>query len=107
MNAYLVRLHKSMELVGLFVSPSENVLWEFVDECCDPDECEFVQLPAGGIYLPKAGGPRVPTCVEYPDDDRDIPDWFADAIASELWIDIFYSEEHGPKWQPVSLSKRA
>jgi hypothetical protein len=101
MPAYLVRLKKNSELVGLFVSPSDNMLWEFVDECCDPLECEFTKLPPGGIYLPGAGAPKLPTSIEYPVDGPEIPDWLAGAVVSELWLDVFYSEEHGPIWQPI------
>ena len=104
MNAYLVRLKKNAELVGLFVSPSDGMLWEFVDECCDPCECEFVKLPPGGLYLHDAGAPAVPTSIEYPTDDPDIPDWFAGATLSELWLDIFYSKERGPDWEPIEPS---
>ena len=101
MPAYLVRLKKNAELVGLFVSPTEDMLWEFVDECCDPYECEYVKLPPGGIYLDSAGAATVPTNIEYPVDDRHIPDWFAGATVSELWLDIFHSSERGPKWKAI------
>jgi hypothetical protein len=104
MTAYLVRLKKNAELVGLFVSPSDDMLWDFVDECCDPYECEFVRLPAGGVYLSEAGAPAVPTSIEFPVDDRDIPDWFAGATLSELWLDVFYSKECGPYWQAIEAS---
>lgn len=104
MSAYLVRLKKNAELVGLFVSPTADMLWEFVDECTDPYECEFLKLPAGGVYLASAGAPRVPTRIEYPEDDQDIPDWFAGATVSELWLDIFHSKERGPKWRPIEPS---
>jgi hypothetical protein len=104
MNAYLVRLKKNAELVGMFVSPSDEMLWEFVDECCDGDECEFVRLPTGGLYLADAGAPAVPTKVEYPEDDRDIPDWFAGATLSELWIDLFFSKRRSAEWQPIVVS---
>lgn len=101
MAAYLVRLKNNAELVGLFVSPTVDLLWEFVDECCDPSECEFVTLPSGGIYLDQAGAPTVPTKIEYPFEDQDIPDWFTGATLSELWLDVFYSKSRGPSWQPV------
>lgn len=101
MTTYLVRLKRNAELVGLFVSPTDDMLGEFVDECCDPYECEFVKLPPGGIFLPSSGAPVVPTKIEYPEDDQNIPDWFARAVTSELWIDIFYSEKRGPKWRPI------
>ena len=104
MNTYLVRLKNNREIVGLFVSPSDDMLWEFVDECCDAHDCEFVKLPPGGLYLGTAAAPTIPTEVEYPEDEKDIPDWFAGATLSELWIDIFFSKASDPEWQPVEPS---
>jgi len=98
MQVYLVRLRKNKELVGIFASPSSTRLWEFVDECCDPYVCEFLSLPAGGLYLSESGAPRVPTRKRYPTDERDIPDWFAGADISELWIHAFYD---AAEWQPI------
>jgi hypothetical protein len=60
-----------------------------------------VELPAGGIYLSSARAPTVPTRTEYPVDDGDIPDWFAGAVVSELWLNVFYSKECGPEWQAI------
>lgn len=99
MTVYLVRLKADAELVGIFVSPTDDLLGEFVDECRDPYECEFVELPPGGIYLDSAEAPKVPTNIEYP--VKDIPDWLAGATLSELWLDIFHSKKRGPKWQPI------
>jgi hypothetical protein len=101
MRAYLVRLKKNAELVGLFVSPSVSELWNYVDECCPPDATEFLRLPPGGIYLPKAGAARIPTIIPDPDDDESYPDWFSGAVLSDLWLDIFYDEPGYRKWKPV------
>jgi hypothetical protein len=49
-------------------------------------------------------GSEVPTGVEYPEDEKDIPNWFAGATLSELWLDIFFSKKRGPKWQPLEPS---
>jgi len=98
METYLVRLKANKELVGLFVSPSKEDLWHFVDECCDPFVCEFLRLPPGGIYRSESGAPRVPTLDRYPEDDKSIPDWFAGATLSELWLHAFY--DHAV-WRPI------
>ena len=99
MNAYLVRLKSNQELVGLFLSPDEEGLWEYVDECTDPDACEFIELPPGSLFHFERGAPRVPTIERYPEDDEKIPDWFAGAILSELWLDAFYGDSEG--WEPI------
>ena len=98
MNLYLVRLQDSAELVGLFLSPDVEALWRFVDECCDPFVCEYVELPPGGIYLDGSGAPRVPTVTRYPVDQDEIPDWFAGATLSELWIPSFHNTS---TWSPI------
>lgn len=107
MNAYLVRLKKNAELVGLFVSASVDDLWNYVDECTDARECEFLELPPGGFYFPCAGAPLVPTLTCDPEVEQSFPDWFAGAVTSELWHDIFYTENCESEWQPVEPGEDA
>ena len=92
MPAYLVRLAKNQELVGLFVSPDDQELAEYVDECCDPYSCEFAELPPGSFYFPEAGAPTVPTIISDEAHDDEFPDWFTGGVISELWHDHFYKE---------------
>lgn len=101
MNTYLVRLRKNAELVGLFVSPDDESLWEFVDECCDPDACEFLELPPGGIYLSNAGAAHVPANISDPENDASFPDWFSGGTISELWLDIFFDHGRDHEWVPI------
>jgi len=101
MHAFLVRLKRNQELVGIFVSPSADDLWDYVDECTDVDACEFVELPPGGFYFPQAGVPRVPTLTCVPEIEESFPDWFAGAVTSELWHDIFYTAHCEAEWEPV------
>jgi hypothetical protein len=101
MNTYLVRLKRDRELVGLFVSPSRKDLWDFVDECTESGECEYLELPPGGFYFPQAGAPVVPTLTCVPEVEDSFPDWFAGAVLSELWDPIFYTGDHEGEWQPV------
>jgi len=102
MRAYLVRLTKDTELVGLFVSPSLDRLYEFIDECCDPFSCEYLALPPGGLYLSQAGAAKVPTIIKDPEDDRLYPDFFSGATVSELWMEIFYGPDDG-NWKPIKF----
>jgi hypothetical protein len=101
MRAYIVRLKDGAELVGIFVSPSVDTLWRYVDECCDPYECEFLRLPPGGLYLGKPGAASIPTIIEDLEDNKLYPDWFAGAVVSELWLDIFYDDL---KWEAITPS---
>jgi len=104
MTAYLVRLKKNAELVGLFVSPTGDMLWEFIDECCDPYECEFVKLPPGSLYLHQAGAPTVPTLIPDPEQEDSYPDGFSGSIVSELWLGIFHGGHGELEWQPIEPS---
>lgn len=101
MRAYLVRLKKNAEIVGVFVSPSVNELRIYVDECCDPFVCEFLTLPPGGIYMSESGAAKVPTVITDPEDDSLYPDWFTGAVISELWLDIFYGPDD-LKWKAIA-----
>ena len=94
MNTYLVRLKDDHELVGLFVSANDKSLWRVIDEVCDTDLCEFLELPAGAIYLPEAGAPSVPTTTR-----KATPvDFFAAAVISEGWHEAFHEEA---EWQSI------
>lgn len=104
MNAYLVRLKKNAELVGFFVSPSPDDLGTYVDECCNPYECEFVVLPLGGLYLHEAGAPTVPTLIPDPEQEDSYPDWFSGATVSELWLGIFHGGHGELEWQSIEPS---
>jgi hypothetical protein len=103
-HAYLVRLKKNKELVGIFVSPNAANLWDFVDECCSPLACEYLPLPPGGMYLSQAGAATVPTAID-PEGSDAGPDWFASGIVSELWHDIFYDELDAQMWKPVDTDE--
>jgi len=49
MPAYLVRTIDEHDIVGIFVADEMNDLLVAVDECTDPDDCEYIELPVGGI----------------------------------------------------------
>lgn len=56
MSAYLVRIKEGKDIVGIFVCEGPKMLFDLVDECTSPVECEYTTLPSGGIYWP---GPAV------------------------------------------------
>tara|TARA_R110002012_G_scaffold166639_1_gene329993 strand:+ start:143 stop:517 length:375 start_codon:yes stop_codon:yes gene_type:complete len=53
MLAAVVRFQESHELVGLFVYTSMSDFFWLVDECCDPYECEYLNIEYGGVFFPK------------------------------------------------------
>ena len=102
MRSFLVRMKRSTELVGIFVSPSAQCLWNFVDECINPFVCEYVVLAPGGVYWSDAGAAKIPTLILDPENDSLYPDFFAGGTISERWMSIFY----GPgevKWTPIEF----
>lgn len=103
MGAYLVRLKTTRELVGLFVAPTARELWRYVDECCDTCDCEYVPLPAGGMYHSEAGAPDVPTIYkDEPGTREKMPNWFAGATMSDQWLDVFEGEKGEKGWRHLT-----
>jgi hypothetical protein len=58
MDAYVVRFKKDRRLVGIFVCNNLQQLVDLVEEndsealSMDPDECEYAELPVGGLKWP-------------------------------------------------------
>jgi hypothetical protein len=52
MPAYLVRTIDDHDIVGFFVADEMDDLLIAVDECTEPADCEYVELPVGGILWP-------------------------------------------------------
>lgn len=51
MNMYIVRLKENKCLVGFYYADDTEILFDLVDELCDPFECEFVECDlACGMY---------------------------------------------------------
>lgn len=49
MPAYLVRLADTRDLVGFFFAEEVDQLEMIIDECTDVPDCEYVELPEGGM----------------------------------------------------------
>lgn len=107
MSLYLVRVAKSQDLVGIFNADSIEDFLIAVDECTDPDGCEYKELPVGGLFWsspaikipvpgadndnePNEGGPRIP---------------WTDVVMSDSWWNSFYSDEEG--WISVTAAIKA
>jgi hypothetical protein len=76
MPAYLVRIIDTRDMVGFFVADEMDELIVAVDECTDPGDCEYIEMPPGGD----------------PEDDdsksEELP--WAKAELSELWWSVVY-----------------
>jgi hypothetical protein len=94
MPAYLVRTIDEHDLVGFFVAEEMENLMIAVDECLDPADCEYAELPAGGIMWTS---PAIAVPVESGEDENgedEIPDipW-AKANLTDLWWNVVYGSD--------------
>lgn len=93
MTAYIVRLIKDRELVGIVWAGTTRGLWRAIDEHCDPFACEYAPLPDGGIFW-NSGAPAIPIddqCDE--DDESDNCCLIPDAETSERLGASIYGHE--------------
>jgi hypothetical protein len=93
MPAYLVRLCDTRDLVGFFFAEDADELELIVDECTDVPDCEYVELPLGGIMW-TSPAIDIPFEVDKDSDDadeNDIPEvpW-SGASLSESWWSVLY-----------------
>lgn len=115
MPGYLVRHASDHELVGIFVADDLNNLRFHIDECTDPDLCEYTVLPTGGLLwegraqtvpLPrtvpeeiKAEGPLSPEDEKLFAVPEDL-DW-SECDISEYWYEAFYGKAAWKRLPPL------
>lgn len=97
MPTYLIRLTENKELVGICAAISADELFWLVDECTDPNSCEYKILGTGGIFWMDQIDMKIPVN----DGLSDIEEGklFSLARMSEDWDDEIFNEEG--KWFPV------
>lgn len=94
MPAFIVRLRKKpREFVGIFYCGLDE-LSELVDECTNPDSCEYLEMEAGGIYVVDRTPP-----VPWDGDPELTPSFLTDAQPTDTWGQYFGDELEG--WQPL------
>lgn len=102
MQAYLVRVGRTHEVVGLFVSDSLATLGELVDECTDVSGCEYLPVGVGGLFVPSKTDAQLPARQVdedfHPDDEHP----FDGAVLSELWYDAL---RHNERWKTLSPAR--
>jgi len=84
MPAYLVCVIDTHDIVGFFYAEEMDELFITINECTDPVDCEYIELPPGGIYW---GSPAVAVPLEIKDDTdpKELP--WARVDLSESWFD--------------------
>jgi hypothetical protein len=92
MPAYLVRTIDDHDIVGFFVAEEMEDLLITIDECLDAADCEYVELPSGGILWssPAIAVPLDPGSDEdeNANDGQRLP--WARAELSETWWSVVY-----------------
>jgi hypothetical protein len=89
MPCFLVRLIGNHDLVVIFSAPDLGTLYNLVDECIEPEDCEFKLIPPGGICWDSRAVP-VPL-PDISDEERAPIPWqrasFTDAWLYAVWDD--------------------
>jgi hypothetical protein len=99
MQAYLVRVIDTHEIVGIFVCRKSDML-HVIDECCDPCICEYTKLDDGGIFFPHRSDVKVP--VEYDEETDECKNdirW-EELTVSEGWRYSLYGHSNN-RWHPI------
>jgi hypothetical protein len=110
MPAYLVRLCDTRDLVGFFFAEEVDQLELIVDECTDVPDCEYVELPLGGIMWES---PAIDVPIEIDKDsveadENDIPEVpRPSASLSESWRSVLYgyTDEQWTRFVPENPLK--
>lgn len=107
MQAYLARLNgkegRPREIVGIFCAQSRAQLYDLIDECCNVDLVEVLELGPGGIYWSKA----VDYVVPHPEEIREeAPSLPAGANVADHWLRAVFDENEDQwerlEWEQVS-----
>lgn len=83
----------------MFVADDAEDLAEYVDECCDTFDCEYTELPNGGIYLPQ---PALPVPYDIPEDGDG--DFFKGASICDSWFRYLIGREDIGEWHSLAES---
>jgi len=100
MPAYLVRLIDTRDLVGFYFADAPDDLITIIDECTEVADCEYTELPDGGITWES---PAIPVPIEIDKDDPNdnntpaLP-WSGASLSESWWSVLYgYTDE---QWRP-------
>jgi hypothetical protein len=110
MPAYLVRTIEEHDIVGFFAADEMEDLLIAVDECTDPSDCEYMELPVGGIMwsspaiaIPLSRGDDADEESEaerLPWEKADLSDTWWNALygyADDNWTEFFPNNPRSPR----------
>ncbi|RJG46569.1 hypothetical protein [Mesorhizobium sp. DCY119] len=104
MKAYFVRIAADQQVVGLFVAPSLSMLAALVDECVDPNECEYAPARMGGIMV--AGKAHATWPLTDAADEEvgqyENPTGIEGSVLSQQWEDDLRYVPAALEWKPLA-----
>tara|TARA_R110000850_G_scaffold127304_2_gene246307 strand:- start:3540 stop:3887 length:348 start_codon:yes stop_codon:yes gene_type:complete len=98
----LVRLIKNKELVGIFSYPTKPELFNLIDQCVDPYECEYIVIHCGGIYWPDPGVGKIEK-VDLSETEEETEDEVYDN--ARVCDYAYYSVQHAKRWEQFNSKK--
>ena len=101
MKLFLVRFKEDKDIVGILACEHEDDLFMLVDECCDPHDCEAMEIKSlGGIFWHNHNCPKVGVSVR----GDNFPDFFKveEINFSECWQDFIYFNVPKKSWKDVA-----
>jgi hypothetical protein len=100
-NTALVRLIKNKELVGIFSYPTKPILFDLIDQCTSPYDCEYIVLHCGGIYWPDRAGK-----IEKVDLSKDEEEPEGEVYDNAIVCDYADSSiDHAKRWEQFNSKK--
>lgn len=104
MRTYFVRVAADKQVVGVFVAPSLLMLAVLVDECCDPNTCEYAPAGMGGIMVEEPTTATWP--LSDPANDEQGRTQFATGLEggalTQQWEDDLRFAPNGLVWKPLA-----
>ncbi|PZQ62623.1 MAG: hypothetical protein DI570_09985 [Phenylobacterium zucineum] len=99
MPNYLVRLRDSHEIVGIFAVPDYDELLFWIDEVCDPADCEWAPIGSGSIIYPDGGAAKIPLDADETEHDPRPPlVALGDHDLGGFWMAALIDEDL--RWEP-------
>lgn len=102
MNIYLVRMSTDQQVVGVFAAEGVADLARLVDQACDPQQTEYLQLSeGGGFYVSGATNAQWPARKVGEDDFNQDDEHPLDGAVptGEWWLAV-----QAGTWLPIGLT---
>jgi hypothetical protein len=102
LRAFFVRKAANHEVVGLFVAPTVLLLVALVDECCDPNACEYAPARMGGITVGESTAATWPLSDTASDGSFQFATGLEAAALTQQWEDDLRFIADSLSWKPLA-----